>query len=243
MGRSLLMERSAFLLGMATVAAGPAYVPVGGKGALRIAVLGDSLALGTGASRADGGFIFRAFRSVLAQHPGSRIDNVAIGGATVADVVRLQVDRLRGTRYTCAIVCAGGNDVVRATREAAFASAYATLLARLARTLPGTRIICCGVPDVSESPIFADERAETLATARRDNEAVRTAARAAGAAFVDLFALTHGLHDPQRFLSRDRFHPSDTGYALLANALTPVLAGVTKPATRQALTKPNTIRM
>jgi lysophospholipase L1-like esterase len=218
------MERSAFLLGMATIVARPTHAPVGAEGALRIAVLGDSLALGTGASRADGGFIFRAFRSVLAQHPGSRIDNVSIGGATVADVVRLQVDRLRGTRYTCAIVCAGGNDVVRGTPEAAFASAYATLLARLARIVPGTRIICCGVPDVSVSPIFADERAETLATAQRDNRAVRTAAHAAGAAFVDLFALTHAVHDPQRFLSHDRFHPSDTGYAMLANALTPVLA-------------------
>src|ERR1700723_2773372 len=116
MGRSLLMERSAFLLGMATIVAQPTHAP------LRIAVLGDSLALGTGATRADGGFIFRAFRSLLAQHPGSRIDNVAIGGATVADVVRLEVDRLRGTRYTCAIVCAGGNDVVRGTPAAAFAS-------------------------------------------------------------------------------------------------------------------------
>jgi lysophospholipase L1-like esterase len=218
------MERSAFLLGMATIVVRPANAPVAGEGALRIAVLGDSLALGTGASRADGGFIFPAFRSVLAQHPGSRIDNVAIGGATVADVVRLQIDRLRGTRYTCAIVCAGGNDVVRGTPGAAFASAYATLLARLARTLPGTRIICCGVPDVSESPIFANERAQTLATAQRDNRAVRTAARVAGAAFVDLFALTHAVHDPQRLLSRDRFHPSDTGYAMLAGALTPVLA-------------------
>jgi lysophospholipase L1-like esterase len=218
------MERSAFLLGVATIVARPAHVTVGGEGAVRIAVLGDSLALGTGASRADGGFIFQAFRSVLAQHPGSRIDNVAIGGATVADVVRLEVDRLRGTRYTCAIVCAGGNDVVRGTPEAAFASAYATLLARLARTVPGTRIICCGVPDVSVSPIFANERAETLAAAQRDNRAVRTAARAAGAAFVDLFTLTHAMHDPQRFLSRDRFHPSDAGYAMLAKALTPVLA-------------------
>jgi lysophospholipase L1-like esterase len=217
------MERSAFLLGVATIVAQPTHAPAGVEGALRIAVLGDSLALGTGATRADGGFIFRAFRSVLAQHPGSRIDNVAIGGATVADVVRLQVDRLRGTRYTCAIVCAGGNDVVRGTPEPAFASAYTTLLARLARTVPGTRLICCGVPDVSVSPIFADERAQTLATAQRDNRAARTAAHAAGAAFVDLFALTHAMHDPQRFLSRDRFHPSDAGYAMLANALISVL--------------------
>jgi len=217
------MERSAFLLGAATIVAQPTHAPVG-EGPLRIAVLGDSLALGTGASRADGGFIFRAFRSVLAQHPGSRIDNVAIGGATVADVVRLQVDRLRGTRYTCAIVCAGSNDVVRGTPPAAFTSTYERLLARLARIVPAKRVICCGVPDVSVSPIFAGDRAETLTIAQRDNQAVRAAAHAAGAVFVDLFAVTHGVRDPQRFLSGDRFHPSDTGYAMLANALIPVLA-------------------
>lgn len=217
------MVRSAFVLAMATIVARPSQAPPGGEGARRIAVLGDSLALGTGASRADGGFIFRAFRSVLTRHPGSRIDNVAIGGATVADVIRLQVDRLRGIRYDCAIVCAGGNDVVRGTPEGTFASAYATLLARLAHTLPGTRLICCGIPDVSVSPIFADVRAKTFAAARRDDRTIRAAAHAAGAAFVDLFALTH-VHDPERFLSRDRFHPSDAGYAILTNALTPVLS-------------------
>jgi hypothetical protein len=40
---------------------------------------------------------------------------------------------------------------------------------------------------------------------------VRLAAQDAGAAFVDLFALTDALHDPPRFLSRDRFYPSDAG--------------------------------
>jgi lysophospholipase L1-like esterase len=219
------MERSAFLLAMATIMARPTPPPAGSESPVRIAVLGDSLALGTGASRADGGFIFPVFRSVLAQRPGSRIDNLAIGGATVADVVRLQVDRLAGTRYDYAIVCAGGNDVVRATPAAQFASAYATLLARLSRTVPGTRIICCGVPDVSMSPIFADIRAETLVRAQRDDRAVRAAAHAAGAGFVDLFALTHAVRTPDRFLSHDRFHPSDSGYAMLASALMPVFHG------------------
>lgn len=218
------MVRSAFLLATATIVAAPLHAPAAGEDALRIAVLGDSLALGTGASRADGGFIFKAFRSVLARHPGSRIDNVAIGGSTIADVLRLQAGRLRGTRYTCAIVCAGANDVVRGTPQAAFAWAYGRLLTRLERTVPATRIICCGVPDVSVSPIFADERAQTEAAAKRDNAAVRAAAHAVGAMFVDLFAITHAVHDPQRFLSGDRFHPSDTGYAMLAKALMPVLA-------------------
>jgi lysophospholipase L1-like esterase len=190
---------------------------------VRIAVLGDSLALGTGASRADGGFIFPAFRALLAQRPGSRIDNVAIGGATVADVVRLQAGRLSGARYDIVIVCVGGNDVVRGTSATSFRAAYATLLRRIGERAPGARIICCGVPDVSVSPLFADERNTVHSLAVNDDRAVRAEARAAGTLFVDLFAVTRRTHDADHFLGRDRFHPSDAGYVLLQQALRPLL--------------------
>ena len=190
---------------------------------VRIAVLGDSLALGTGASRADGGFIFPAFRTLLAQHPGSRIDNVAIGGATVADVLRLQVARLGGIRYDIAIVCVGGNDVVHATPSAEFRSTYKRLLQRIATVAPGTRIICCGVPDVGISPIFADERATVHHLSLQDDAAVRSLAHGSGALFADLFVATHGMRDPERFLGRDRFHPSDAGYVILQRVLQMIL--------------------
>jgi lysophospholipase L1-like esterase len=190
---------------------------------VRIAVLGDSLALGTGASRADGGFIFRAFRALLAQRPGSRIDNVAIGGATVADVLRLEVARLAGIRYDVVIVCVGGNDVVRGTSATAFRTTYTALLRRIGELTPTARLICCGVPDVSVSPIFADERIAIHRLAVNDDRAVRAAASAADALFADLFAVTRRTHDADHFLGRDRFHPSDAGYVLLEQALRPLL--------------------
>ena len=224
------MRRSAFLLGAAGLAAFPHAATASGPGPLRFAVLGDSLALGTGASRADGGFIFRAFREVLAQRPGSRIDNVAIGGATVADVLRLEVGRLAGARYDCVIVCVGGNDVVHETAPAAFGASYVALLRRIRAIAPQARIVCCGVPDVGISPIFAQSRGLVHALAQKDDRAVRSAAHAAGAAFVDLFAVTARMHDAERFLGRDRFHPSDAGYALLTKALTPALGYLQRSA-------------
>jgi lysophospholipase L1-like esterase len=224
------MDRSAFLFGMATVVARKHVAPGAPAPAVRIAVLGDSLALGTGAARADGGFIFRAFRHVLAQRPGSRIDNVAIGGATTADVLRLQVARLAGTHYDIAIVCAGGNDVVHGTGAAAFAGTYRALVERLERTVPGAHIVCCGVPDVSVSPIFNGEHDRVRREALNDDRAVRAVAAAAGASFADLFAVTSRMRDAGRFLGRDRFHPSDAGYTLLTNALLPVLERAVAPA-------------
>jgi lysophospholipase L1-like esterase len=219
------MHRSSFLaFAGAALAVRPAPASASTGAPVRIAVLGDSLALGTGASRADGGFIFPAFRRLLQQRPGSRLDNFAIGGATTADVLRLQVPRLAGTSYDIAIVCAGGNDVVRLTPLRDFTRTYEALLRRMQSLAPHAHIVCCGVPDVGASPIFSSDHAAIAKASARDNAAVRSAASRAGAAFVDLYGRSRSMHDTARLLSNDRFHPSDRGYALFSAALSDVIA-------------------
>lgn len=190
-----------------------------------IVVLGDSLAFGTGASAPRNAFIFRAYLRVRAQHPGSRIDNDAIGGSTAADVLRLQAPRLAHARADVVVICVGGNDVVHRVAADSFARTYANLVARVRALQPHAAIVCCGVPDVGLSPLFtgADHDAVTRLS-RQNDTAIRAVARRAGAAFVDLYATTLRQHgDVNRFLSEDRFHPSDAGYAQLADALAPAL--------------------
>ncbi len=220
------MRRSAFLAGPAALAIAAAW-PSRAQAAqppLRIVALGDSLALATGATRADGGFIFPAYRRLLAAYPGSTLSNVAIGGSTVADVLRLQAGRVAAFAPQIVVVCAGGNDVVRHTARTAFAHSYTALLAAIHRAAPRAYVICCGVPDVAVSPIFADDRAAIAALSVADDRAVRVAASDAGARFVDFFAITHRQRSGDgRFFSRDRFHPSDAGYALLSAELWPAL--------------------
>lgn len=192
---------------------------------MRIVTLGDSLALGTGASAPRNGFVFRAFLRVLEGRPGSRIDSYAIGGATAADVLRLQAPRLARVRADAVVVCVGGNDVVRRVGTDQFAETYARLLARVRALQPHAAIVCCGVPDVGLSPLFtgADHDAVTRLS-RDDDAAIRDAAKRAGARFADLFAITvRARREANRFLSDDRFHPSDAGYAALADAFAPVL--------------------
>jgi lysophospholipase L1-like esterase len=193
--------------------------------AVRIAALGDSLALGTGASAPRNGFVFRAYLRVLACRPGSRIDSYAIGGSSAADVLRLQVPRLAEARADAVVICVGGNDVVRRTAPAQFATTYARLLARVRALQPHAAIVCCGVPDVGLSPLFTgDDRDAVTRLAREDDAAVRAAARRNGAAFADVYAATHrATGDANRFMSEDRFHPSDAGYAALTDVLAPVL--------------------
>ncbi len=197
---------------------------------VRIVTLGDSLALGQGASEPRGGFVFRAYLAVRARRPGSRIDSYAIGGSTAADVLRLQAPRLAHVHADVVIVCVGGNDVVRRVDARTFARTYARLVGRVRVLQPRAAIVCCGVPDVGMSPLFTGfERAAVALLSRADDDAVRAAASRYGASFVDLFAATeHPQGDVSRFLSEDRFHPSDAGYRQLATVLTPVLLRATR---------------
>ncbi len=222
------MRRSALLAGFAALTAcgrrlRPPSAP-GGGGPKRIVALGDSLAFGTGASAPDRGFIFRAFLRVRAQHPGSRIDDFAIAGSTARDVLRLQVPRLAHEAADAVVVCVGGNDAVRRVAPADFAATYARLVARIRALQPHAAIVCCGVPDVGLSPLFTGvDHAEMAGLSRLDDGAVRVIAARNRATFVDLYAVTVQRHDAGRFLSEDRFHPSDAGHAALADVLAPVL--------------------
>ncbi len=202
-------------------AEGPATKP-----RYRVVALGDSLAVGTGASSPEKGFIFQAYLRLNERYPGSRIDDLAMGGATVAEVLRLQVTRLaHEAGANAAIVCVGGNDVVRRTAPAEFAASYATLVERIRTALPTAALVLCGVPDVALSPLFTGPDGDTIARlARADDDAVRALARRSGAQFVDLFAATRARRaDATRFLSDDRFHPSDAGHAAFADVLAPAL--------------------
>ena len=193
--------------------------------AVRIIALGDSLAFGTGASAPRNAFVFQAFLRVLAQHPRSRLDTYAIGGSTAADVLRLQAPRLAHARADIVVICVGGNDVVHRVAATDFARTYAQLVERVRALQPRAAIVCCGVPDVGLSPMFTgtDHDAVTRLSGAND-AAIRATARRAGAEFVDLYATTLRQHaDVNRFLSEDRFHPSDAGHAQLAAALAPAL--------------------
>jgi lysophospholipase L1-like esterase len=190
---------------------------------LRIVVLGDSLALGTGANDPANGLTFRIYRALAAARPGSEITSFAIGGTRASDVRRLEVESLDPHATDLVLLIAGGNDVIRRTPPAAFARDYQGLLAAIRARVPRATLVAFGVPDVARSPLFSDSRVKTEALSRADDDAVRRAAAANGAAFVDLFAYTYHEPESQAFFSSDDFHPSDAGYARLAAFALPVV--------------------
>lgn len=192
---------------------------------VRLTVAGDSLALGVGATDSSRGFAFDLFRRIRATRPSSEVTNLAIGGATTADVVRLELARIASTRPDLVVVEVGANDLVRRHPARTFAADYGRLVAGVRRAAPGSRIVLFNVPDISVSPIFeaaAKPPLRRLAVAY--NAIVTGEARRSGLSVVDLFAFSERAHaDPVRYFSADQFHPSDDGHAAIADAAWPTI--------------------
>jgi acyl-CoA thioesterase-1 len=198
--------------------------------AIRVTVAGDSLALGIGASDSSQGFAFELFRRIQAERSGSEITNLAIGGTTADDVMRLEVPRIAATRPDVVLVEVGANDAVRRRSAATFARQYASLVHAVAQAAPRARIVLFNVPDVAISPIFDDASKPKLRRlVQAYNVAVADAARDARDPVVDLYHISErARRDVDRFFSADLFHPSDAGHAAIAAAAWPTVDDVLK---------------
>jgi lysophospholipase L1-like esterase len=192
--------------------------------------LGDSLALGIGASDSSHGFSFDLYRRVAALRPGSEITNLAIGGTTARDVRRLEVPRLAETAPQLVLLEAGANDAVHRS-AAEFARDFGALVAAVRRATPGARLVIFTVPDVSVSPIFeaaAKPQLHRLVVAY--NASVGAEARRAHASIVDLYRFSEQARaNSGRYFSADQFHPSDEGHGKIADDAWPVIRNALPP--------------
>lgn len=192
---------------------------------IRMTVAGDSLALGIGASDSARGFAFDLFERVRAEHAASEVTNLAIGGATARDVLRLEVPRIDASHPTVILVEIGANDLVRRRSAGAFASDYRALVEAIRRASPRATIVLFNVPDIAVSPIFERSIKPALhRLALAYNVTVAREARRIGAPVVDLFDFSKRADsDPGRYFSADQFHPSDEGHAAIAASAWPTV--------------------
>jgi lysophospholipase L1-like esterase len=168
-----------------------------------LGVIGDSTALGIGASYPERGYI-GLLRQSLVHRDGRpwRVVNLAQSGARAVDGLERQLPILRdlagssAVGLTLTVCCIGTNDVVW--------SADTDALRERLRRLIG------GLPPGSLVGLVAGGSPR----ARLANRAVRAAADEAGLAVVDPWREPGP--PPSERLAEDRFHPSDLGYSLMA---------------------------
>lgn len=175
--------------------------------ALRLLVVGDSTAVGTGAS-ADShslpGLAAAAFPKLL-------VENRAADGARYAQV--LEQLQTSDARFDVVLIMAGGNDVIRLTDTDTLRVEIEQAVAR-ARTLAPT-VILMPSGNIGNAPLFfaplswwMTERSRML------HGLVRTAATPPDVVYVDLYKSAED--DPfvkhPELNAADGLHPSDGGY-------------------------------
>jgi len=176
--------------------------------ALRLLIVGDSTAVGTGASSAGQTLAGRIARD----HPRLLIENRGRNGARFADVV---TQLAPAGRFDVVLILAGGNDVIRRTPPAALAEAVDATLARAATLAPTVVVMPAG--NVGNAAMMLGPLSGWMSERSRALHAlVRTAAQRHGASHVDLFRERDQdpfVHNPA-LTAPDGLHPNDAGYRL-----------------------------
>ena len=181
--------------------------PRGEPGGLLYVALGDSAAQGIGASRPERGYVGLLAERIREQTGRPvRVVNLSSSGATIRDLLDMQLPRLRELRPDVVTVEVGGNDV-RSYDPARFSADVDELTAALP---VGTLI--ADVPDFMHGR-WGDRAAEAAGIV------------AAGAGAHQLRIVP--LHDAQRDrgagamltdFAADWFHPTDRGHRVWADA-------------------------
>lgn len=187
---------------------------------LRLAVLGDSLAFGTGAAHPSDALGPRLARALTDDGFDVDLHVLAVPGAVSAGLAD-QVRRALPLSADLAVVVVGANDLARfvpVERAAAALTAAVTAL-----RAGGTDVVVVPAPDMSMVP-FVPPALRALvrgacALLQQRQAHVATTGGATVAPVADEVARAF-VADPALF-SADRFHPSSAGYARIAQVLTP----------------------
>ena len=191
--------------------------------------LGDSTAAAVGASRPAG-----SLSSQVGQHlvdGGTAytyvMQVIAVSGDRVSDVLSDQLPQVNDLAPDVVVVSIGANDVVHLSGAGAFHSRYSKLIDGLiGEGVPADHIVLIGVPDMgAPTRLKQPLRAITGLRARRLDREVRNVAKDKGVHYVDLFHATSKPFraNPKKYLASDKYHPSDAGYALWADAIAPAV--------------------
>ncbi|HEX8004713.1 MAG TPA: GDSL-type esterase/lipase family protein [Mycobacteriales bacterium] len=187
---------------------------------VRLAVLGDSIAYGTGAAARSDTIGARLHAALLATGRDAVVDVVAVPGARSAGLAA-QVRRALRRPPDVAVVVIGANDLAHLADPTACARALGDAVAAL--TAAGARVVVATAPDLSVVPGVPAAFRGAVREASAAYAALQAAAvTAAGGAVASLGSLlAPAFAGDVSLFAADRYHPSSAGHALIADALAP----------------------
>lgn len=189
---------------------------------LRLAVLGDSIAHGVGARHADHTLASRITADLRGRGVSVHPRVFAVSGARSADLGH-QVDRALAWVPHVALVVIGANDL---THFVPVESAAADLRGAVRRLrLLGAEVVVAPAPDLSivphVPPALRPVVREGSAVLRRAQ--VRVTLEEGGRVADEDGSTSSAFAEDRSLFSGDRFHPSSSGYGVIAASLLPVV--------------------
>lgn len=189
-----------------------------GAPAFRLLVIGDSTAVGVGASahaEALPGFLAAALRDRLGRSVAWSV--AGRSGATARRVVTDLVPALNGTAPDLVVVTVGINDLIRRRPLRAWADDLAALITGVRGAYRDATVLLAGMPPVHRFPALPQPlRLVVGARARAMDRIMREAARAHGAVHAPM---DEAMARDRRLFASDGFHPSPAGYRAWADDL------------------------
>jgi lysophospholipase L1-like esterase len=207
--------------------AGPATDPPDSAPAVRVVssfvALGDSFTAGRDSIDAErwADLLAAGMRRV---NPALRYANLAVDGATSAEVLDRQVEPALANEPDFVTVVCGANDVLLATRPdvAGYTERFDQILRRLREGAPGAALVTATAPEGWQ---FMELRPRTEARLIAATTELNDVTRAVAARYDVLCLPVAGhpaLRDPAIF-SADGLHPSSVGHRLVAGQTAIVL--------------------
>ncbi len=193
----------------------------GRGGPLRYLALGDSTAHGIGATTPEGSAPYGLAQALTAHYSPVTFANIAISGATSADVLRVQVPQVAEFGPDLTTLFIGPNDVTHFCTRAAYLADMAHLLAVL-DAVPAA--VVTNVAAVRLSPLLSPFfRLLVDLQCRRFNAGLPAvvARHHARLATVNPDLVPPFAAHPHDLYAADGYHPNDAGYRLWIDYLAP----------------------
>jgi len=208
----------------------------------RYLALGDSYTIGEGVSASETWPMQLAAAARAAGVPLADPEIMAKTGWTTTELLAAldTVSQPLGTDFDLVSVLIGVNDQYRGLGVTAFRHGFLRLLTRATGYTAGDarRVVVVSIPDWGITP-FGSSDPRGTATIRaeidRFNAAISAEARQAGAAFVDVTALSRRAANDRSLLAPDGLHPSRPMYALWVQVILPVALSVCAPRDENVL--------
>ncbi|TYK49401.1 SGNH/GDSL hydrolase family protein [Actinomadura decatromicini] len=186
--------------------------------AYRVVVIGESTAVGVGASRhaeALPGFLAEALRDRLRRGVAWSVSGES--GATARRVATGLVPPPGGDRTDLVVLAVGINDLIKRRPLRRWATDLADLLGVLRGRYAGATLVVAGMPPVHRFPAVPQPLRLVLgARARAMDRIMRDTARAAGAVHAPM---DEAMARDRALFAADGFHPSPAGYRAWAEGL------------------------